>query len=234
MTPGRPPLARRRSRSLRAGQPSEDARAGLEPRSAPGERRRCGAADRRRQQQLVRRLQAAEADRLLAGQEALRRPRQQTCPDAARQLTAVERRGDEHVALHDPHVGGGRFEHVAVEIDEERQRAQALLEPCRQPAVDPLVLAQPAGEQRGGDRDRSRDCALRQRSGLDLDRQRTAHPWPGAYPQAGVAVSAGRFEDRRLQLLRQRLAVERRPRWRPAGRGETRARAPVRRSPSWW
>ncbi len=120
----------------------------LEAGLPAGERSRVDAAHRRAEQDLVGSGETVERHRLLVDLEALASRREQRRADRARQLPAVERRGHERLPLDDPDVGERRLQDLAVEIHEQRNGAEPLFELREQAPVDPLVLAETAGERR--------------------------------------------------------------------------------------
>ena len=149
----RPAAAARRSSAARTRAPSS--KRGV----ASGERPGIEPAHGRAEEQLVGGAEALQRDRLLAHLDTgLAGRRDQRRAHGPGQEAPVERRRHEHLALRDPEIGEGRLENVAVEVDEQRDGAESLLEPGEQAPVDPLVPAEPAGEQHGRQGDRLGLC----------------------------------------------------------------------------
>ena len=181
--------ARRRAPSWKRGSSPSTSRAGWMPRIEEASRSSSAAAIRSSVSALLARGMECEHSR----------------PDRAGQLTAVERRCDEVGALHDEHVGVAGLENVAVEVDDQRHRVQALGQLVEQPPVAPLVSAQPAGQDRRREHHR-----IRRRLGSERlePRSRPVSSWRAIRRRCSGAAAAA-ASTRVVQVARQLGAVQR-------------------------
>jgi len=138
------------------------------------------SAKRRAEQELVGVDGALQGDGLLAGGVAGGRIGQQSRANGSGEEAAVEGRSDERPALTDPEVRVSGLEDFAVEVDEQGDGPEPALELDEEAAVEPLVSAEAAGEEGGGEaeglggplRCRKRvQLELRARVGSDNDAQ---------------------------------------------------------------